>query len=141
MKKKKVFLLIVVMLITVVSLTFTYIKENQYEIIYERMWDISISNSAKELYSIKSEIGFNGDGVRYSVYEIGNESITGVNLVSDSNKEIENEILLLLRELNIKDDMVPPFLDNYSWCNIEKNNDSLWIVKTNNFLYILQSTM
>lgn len=136
--KKKIVLLVLVLF--VVCFLGRFLHKNQNEIIYEKMWNISIPNSADEVYSAKSEMGFNGDGLRYSIYVGCDEPVNGIDFISDSNEEIEKEIYLKLREINVEDNRLPNFSDNYSWCCVEKNNDFLWLVKANDCLYVLQYT-
>lgn len=139
MKKKSVLLLFVIF---VVSFCFLgcFLHKNQNKIIYEEMWDISIPNSADEVYLAKSEIGFNGDGLRYSIYAGCDEPVNGIDFIYDCNEELEKEIYLKLREINVEDNRLPDFSDNYSWCCVEKNNDFLWLIKENDYLYVLQYT-
>ena len=137
---KKVFLLLVAILVFCTVMLFFFIRNNQNRIIYEKMWDVSIPYSAREVYSVTSEIGFNGDGIRYTVYENCGSDPKGATFDYGADKKTKEEFFTLLGSLNVPDEMKPEFSEDYTVCRIEKNNDFILLIMSEDCLYVLQWT-
>lgn len=114
------------------------VSSNTY--VYEKMWEIDIPNGFKEIYSAKSDIGFTGDGIRYSVYEDSGERIKNVEFVSGNKSEVKEKIDSLLTKIEVEESMKVDTGKDFQLCVLEKNNDIIIFCKSNGKLYVVQET-
>lgn len=115
-------------------------KVNSNTYVYEKMWEIDIPNGFKEIYSAKSDIGFTGDGVRYSIYEDNGESIENIEFVSGNKSEVKEKIDSLLTIIEAEESMRIDTDEDFRWCVLEKNNDTIIFCKSGGKLYVVQET-
>lgn len=115
-------------------------KVNSNTYVYEKLWEIDFTNGFKEIYSAKSDIGFTGDGVRYSIYEDNGEPIENVEFISGNKAEVKEKIDSLLTKIEVEESMRIDTDKDFQWCVLEKNNDTIIFCKSNGKLYVIQET-
>lgn len=160
MKNKLTILLIILLFcipIILYNIGQTYFERKRT---YEINWEINLPFYLKDIYSINGPRGFQGDGVRYSIYE-SNESdsiIEFMNTIENSNKIhiqvgnanterndfIEKFVHRVIEEIDIPKTYQPSFEYHYMWKYVTKyNGDSLVILyyPNTNRLYFIEEIM
>lgn len=114
------------------------VNSNTY--VYEKLWEIDFTNGIKEIYSAKSDIGFTGDGIRYSIYKDNGEPIENVEFVFGNKSEIKEKIDSLLTQIEVEESMKIDTAEDFQWCVLEENNDTIIFCKSSGKLYVVQET-
>lgn len=137
---KKLIIIALVLLGIAVLLYVGTSKVNSNTYVYEKLWEIDFTNGFKEIYAAKSDIGFTGDGVRYSVYEDNGEPIENVEFVSGNKSEVKEKIDSLLTIIEVEESMRIDTDKDFQWCVLEENNDTIIFCKSSGKLYVVQET-
>lgn len=148
-----------VVILPIFILVVFYIVNKLYfanQSLYEENWNIKFPNDMKVLYTTHGEIGFQGDGVRYSVF---NCNAGTDNFLKDfktgKSKEFEKEFQTFIigtnessdvsaMAIDVPDKYLPDWTENYMWKKMEQHEqlDSLYMVfnqKTNRLFVLEQS--
>ncbi|MBO5065981.1 MAG: hypothetical protein J6J11_09825 [Treponema sp.] len=137
---KKLIVILLGFLIVVVLIFVGTSRVNSNTYVYEKMWKIDIPNGFKEIYSAKSDIGFTGDGIRYSIYEYNGEPIENVEFVLKNKSEVKEKIDSLLTKIEVEESMKIDTAEDFQLCVLEKNNDTIIFCKSSEKLYVVQET-
>ena len=139
---KKVIISIFIILFLFLGISYFYYVHNSNASKYINNWSIELSSNLKSLYEKKTEIGFQGDGNIYEIFELEKTSKLPNNLSSNKNTDIEALFKECLVNMKINTKQYPDFKNDYYWKYIEKNNsDKLLVIinKNKTRLYIIQS--
>ena len=139
---KKVIISIFLILFLFLGISYFYYVHNSNARKYINNWNIELSSNLKSLYEKKTEIGFQGDGTIYEIFELEKTSKLPNNLFSNKNTDFEALFKEYLVNLKINTNQYPDFKNDYYWKYIEKNNsDKLLVIinKNKTRLYIIQS--
>ncbi len=148
-KSTKIILIILIIAVIAVAIpTGMYVAGNYYFTdarIYEEYWNINLPRTVKEAFSKKSETGFNGDGLSYTVFKYADSSADFTkNFKKEKNTDMENEVLSILSALSVEKVNSPDFSHRYSWLQQDKEGgDKLYMIYDldTKKLYVVQQTM
>lgn len=116
-KMKKILFFLVAVLIVISSYGILINTNKHYSTIINANWSINLPKSYKEIYSIDSGSSLNGDGERYHMFQY--EKVSDINeaLVwkSSKNTMMESEINIITNYLEVEDEYMPDFQNNYKY--------------------------
>lgn len=98
-----------------------WINGDDFAKVYERKWGIELSSVWEEVCHEKSDIGFQGDGSWYSVYEnVSETSIAhmGIPFMKGKSEEILEEFRFVAEAAGIGEEERPDFSRDYTWAKL-----------------------
>ena len=98
-----------------------WINGDDFARVYERNWGIELSSDWEEVCHEKSDIGFQGDGSWYSVYEnVSETSIAHMRIpfMKGQNEEILEEFRFAAETAGIGEEDRPDFTKGYTWAKL-----------------------
>lgn len=146
MKNKyvKIFLIsIVLVIIIIIPILLYYFKYNPMRIqnFYEINWGIKLPSNLKLIYHNQDKHGFQGDGLRFTVYGISEKffinaakrntkkiMIINGNSSDERDLSIEEFVHNIATELKIPKSEMPVFENYYYWYKLLKYDDTLIIL-------------
>lgn len=90
---------------------------------YEVTWDISLPDHMELLYDEHTPRGFHGDGIRHTIYSVGQEEINLRFIVGD-NPEVKSFCITICDDLETEDEYLPDFEERFAWIKYEKQSQS-----------------
>ena len=115
------------------------------ERIYEGTWEINIPSNFKESYHYTSPRGFQGDGIRYTIF-VATEMNSNISLIMNStnrakeietrtghskdgrSKDIERFVQAIITELAVPEKNKPPFDVFYMWQERIKHGSDILVI-------------
>lgn len=100
-----------------------WINGTDFAPLYERSWGIELSSEWEESCRKKSDTGFQGDGVWYSVYEnVSESSIAGMHIpfIKGKNESIIEEFQFVAESAGIGDEDQPDFTKEFIWAKLSE---------------------
>ena len=110
---KKVIISIFIILFLFPGISYFYYVHNSNARKYINNWNIELSSNLKSLYEKKTEIGFQGDGTIYEIFELEKTSKLPNNLFSNKNTDFEALFKEYLVNLKINTNQYPDFKNDY----------------------------
>lgn len=98
-----------------------WINGDDFARVYERNWGIELSSDWEEVCHEKSDMGFQGDGSWYSVYENVSETRIahmGIPFRKGNNEEILEEFRFAAEAAGIGEEDQPDFSKGYAWAKL-----------------------
>ncbi|MCI8781766.1 MAG: hypothetical protein HFH70_14080 [Lachnospiraceae bacterium] len=153
--KAKQWLIIIILILVLAALGVFYIVNKLYsahQSLYEENWNMKFPNDMKEVYTTHGEIGFQGDGVRYSVFRCDDgtdDFLKDFKMGKSKNFEKEFQAFIGANEsamaIDVPDKYLPDWTENYMWKKMEQHEqlDSIYMVfnqKTNE-LFVLEKSI
>lgn len=135
MKKKLLIALVVAVIICIGMITLKTFDMNvfNYTFTLRINWDISLPNTYEEIHRDDEEPSFLGDGYRYHIFQYNDTKrlenrLEWINK-SDTSQFIENEVVDILKNMDIEESYYPDFSNYKYYTTIENKDDSrLYIV-------------
>ena len=94
---------------------------------FEQNWGVELSSEWEESCYVKSDMGFHGDGERYSVYEhVSEDSIAGLRLpfMQGKNEAIVEEFCFVADAVEVREGMRPDFTRDFIWAKLSQDDGS-----------------
>ena len=116
-----------------------FIILDQSEVIDESYWEISLPKEMKKILKEQTAIGFHGEGIRHSVYDVERSEIN-IAFRVDIDSEMEKLCMQFCEELKTEEGFVPDFEKKYQWRKFTVYDDTLillYFVETG-YLHIFQ---
>ncbi len=128
-----------------------------HQSLYEENWNMKFPSNMKVVYTTHGEIGFQGDGVRYSVFrcDAGTDDFLK-DFKTGKSKNFEKEFQAFIigtkesadvsaMAIDVPDKHLPDWTENYMWRKMEQHEqlDSIYMVfnqKTNE-LFVLEKSV
>lgn len=109
---------------------------------YKKNWDIGLPNDIELIYCEKSNIGFNGDGTYYEIYNISKESIYKISdsWIDNRTNDVEECFKERLSNLGVPKSQYPKFTEKYLFKKLidkEDERDYLIMLYQNGKIYML----
>jgi hypothetical protein len=140
---KRLFMTLVIIIAIPAGL---YIAGNYYYTsarIYEMYWNINLPYDIKEKYNAETPQDFQGDGSRYTVFQIKDADAPFLAGASDQRDvAIEDEVLSILNTVNAEKNWYPDFSRAYLWKKISQYDNKLYIIydSKTSLAYFIQNT-
>jgi len=137
---KKIFFIVIVVVIGL----FFYgcLNNNNYDTIIYQNWSIHLPKSYQEVYSKDSGSSFLGDGERYHVFQYNKLSDIKESLVWENtrNSIMESEILKITEYLDVLDEYIPNFENEYNYFIKYENYSTIYLIliEDSKLLYIIE---
>lgn len=123
---KKAYLIAGMLIIVVAGLGFYVVNQWRYAHVIEANWSIMLPTSYDEIYKIDSGQSFLGDGQRFHVFEVRNQSdvIDALAWTNGPNSTIEESVTTLIRALKVDSAYRPDFQIPYRYYTQTKTDHS-----------------
>lgn len=120
-----------------------YIAGNIYyspERNYEENWNIELPDNMKERFDTKDVESFHNDGIRYTIYDLKEQSEFFDDFKTEKSISFENDFRENLSVLNLSNAEQPNWNNDYLWKEINQYSNHLYMVldTTTNTLFITQ---
>lgn len=129
MKKLQIIILSAVGFYIVVFVVFLtlFIRANRYSESIYLNWSIDLPDSYREVYSADSGPSFHGDGERYHIFEYrnGDEINQALKWSKGKNALLEEEVNEILDKLNIPEEYMPDYDEEYKFSIKAKTDSSI----------------
>lgn len=111
------------------GLCFAVSHLNRYKIVLEENWGLSLPGNMKEVYYSQSEQGFQGDGCRYTVFQLNDANAPFLKGASNQkNSDVEEKAAKIIIETEAAKAQYLDFSHHYLWKTLSKEDDTLYII-------------
>ncbi|HEX3018135.1 MAG TPA: hypothetical protein VHP31_09840 [Caproicibacter sp.] len=111
------------------GLCFAVSRLNMHEAALEANWGLSLPGNMKEVYYSQSEQGFQGDGYRYTVFQLNDANTPFLKGASNQkSSDVEDKVTQIIIETEAAKAQYPNFSHHYLWKTISKYDDTLYII-------------
>ena len=150
--KKKLFILVGILIVLGIIFLILWNMSSDYSKILQANWNFEIPKEAKysQSYTKDSGSSFNGDGIRYHIFNYENEEHIE-NLFAWMNEEkatifsssFSEAITSWLKEIDVPVEYHPDYTKCLYWYQAQEDNSELivWWYKDTKSLYIIESFM
>lgn len=133
MKSKKIFIVLMTLIVVVIVSTFLHYKNMNY---ISENWNIDFPSENTIVYQVKPSPSFTNDGIYYEVQEVKNKSLP-ITLNNKKNNEIEEEFNKYIKEAKVSQKQLPDFTQDYKYYKKSDVGRSLIVVAQRHKLYIV----
>ncbi|WP_294365063.1 hypothetical protein [uncultured Clostridium sp.] len=114
MKKKYLFVVTLIFIISLFLFIFYVKNKNLYVNIIKSNWDLEMSKNYEVIYSLDTPSPF-GEGERYHIFKYNNNINKNFEWENDKNEYVENEFTKIISKLNIDREYKPDFKEEYKY--------------------------
>ena len=132
MKSKKIFIVLMTLIVVVIVSTFLHYKNMNY---ISENWNIDFPSENTIVYQVKPSPSFTNDGIYYEVQEVKNNNLP-ITLNNKKNNEIEEEFNKYIIEAKVSQKQLPDFTQDYKYYKKSDVGRSLIVITQNHKLYI-----
>ena len=132
MKSKKIFIVLMTLIVVVIVSTFLHYKNMNY---ISENWNIDFPSENTIVYQVKPSPSFTNDGIYYEVQESKSKKLP-ITLSNKKNNEIEEEFNKYIIEAKVSQKQLPDFTQDYKYYKKSDVGRSLIVVAQDHKLYI-----